>query len=899
VPEHKPLRMVSSCVQRALVCWALAATLALVAACTNAASGTPALPATSTSQPRPSATAPDTARASTPTPRPLTRETALEAVVQFAVDAKIANLTVLEAFTGGFSQEILSDNVKLTQTEYDTFLAAWQGMALNQERTLAAMRMLGLSTVSADSDDKPAGAAAPSHGVVDSARGFYEWMSGAGKRSRERIGQITSNMSEDERQELFNELKATAPESTGGAADATQFYQKLQRGELDTQASRIHNDLLLTSASSTTAGRYTELAQDKGLLTKDIVVAEGRDGLEKGAKFAVDASFAALEGPYPGLSKGKEYAEKTEKFLKQMETVYEDPGKTGQVVSDVVSEKAKEQFKKLLGKGASDKAKDDVDLFGKTVGAFVADALGSGPDADTEVRAAEGIGSVLVTAKDGAVTIALREGEGDGAEMVVFAPDDQNPAMELPAGDYSVRTFDEAGKELAKSKVTSEPGWEQVADAKNGSERMADAKVRASRTPTPRPSPTQVVPFEWVLSEVVINPENRPLRADQVDEFAGTFFDHKITDGVFTTTTVGKVFGNLRWDFVFTWKFDRPPARIKPDETFTLKVTGTRTGTYYNNGFTGSLFQFSGSRRTVQVGMDQGAGASAEATGEFTTPNVRVAQWTPGAFLWNCSACNLTWVYKPQDIPVAPVAAPPLRPVDAAAKQAKECVARSQFFRTVCQTLLEQEELFEKLNIVARLPASTCASPPNDSLRQQCALQAATDSGDSARCDALEPALRLICRVDLAETKGDIDLVAPFGDEGYTLLVVATGSLEALSRIKDGATHDHAVFLGLNAYLGDILTGEADKRVAPASFCSQIRGGWADETDYPEDDEGERNQCEQLLGMARAIQLDAPDECDLMKDRFVPSPFNTEEDIAEAVSECRLALEDYNLIASR
>ena len=125
-------------------------------------------------------------------------------------------------------------------------------------------------------------------GLFSSTKDFFTWISGSGERNRERITTIASNMNAAERSKLYNGLPDTYKNKANGEAD---FWQKLQKGDLDSSAGSIYNDFY-----HNTDTEFSDLAQDKGLTPQQIVVMEGAKGIETGANVAIDATSAVVPG---------------------------------------------------------------------------------------------------------------------------------------------------------------------------------------------------------------------------------------------------------------------------------------------------------------------------------------------------------------------------------------------------------------------------------------------------------------------------------------------------------------------------------------------------------------------------------------------------------------------------
>lgn len=144
-------------------------------------------------------------------------------------------------------------------------------------------------------------------GLFTSTKDFLVWVSGSGKRNRERIHTVASNMNATERTKLYNGLRKDWKEKASSEAD---FWNKLENGDYDSSAGQMYNDFYHNVDTD-----FPFLAQDKGLTPHKIVVNEGAKGIEAGGNLALDAASAVAPGFGTGMTVVK-VSDNVEKMVK-------------------------------------------------------------------------------------------------------------------------------------------------------------------------------------------------------------------------------------------------------------------------------------------------------------------------------------------------------------------------------------------------------------------------------------------------------------------------------------------------------------------------------------------------------------------------------------------------------
>ncbi len=164
----------------------------------------------------------------------------------------------------------------------------------------------------------------------------------------------------------------------------------------------------------------------------------------------------------------------------------------------------------------------------------------------------------------------------------------------------------------------------------------------------------------WTLTEVRPNPFNEPTYFEAV-ETPGWFSDPRY-DGKFLSITVedGSIkyhnhhmdWGSLCYDANFVADFDSPPASMAANEEIMLTATTSGSGEVtggYGCGWTGIGFEY----RTNRGSFSGDTYASTDlnfitdtAVATLKAPSGQAgSEMTVSAFLWNCGACLVDYVY--------------------------------------------------------------------------------------------------------------------------------------------------------------------------------------------------------------------------------------------------------------
>lgn len=219
-----------------------------------------------------------------------------ELFLEFAYRKQSIVMNFLNYTSDGFKKEPLKGVV--TKDEFEKFFFEIEEFNKNAPKYEQAITRIQYSNVLLDPTR-----ARTTNAITD----FFIWASGIGKRQRERAIIVASNLSAKERTKLYNGL---LPELKNKAKNETDFWNKLQKGELDTSAPRIYEGFYHNGETE-----FYEVAHEKGLTIGKIVVEEGTEGLEHGSAVIIDTASDLI----PGFSVGTTIvtvADNTEKMVK-------------------------------------------------------------------------------------------------------------------------------------------------------------------------------------------------------------------------------------------------------------------------------------------------------------------------------------------------------------------------------------------------------------------------------------------------------------------------------------------------------------------------------------------------------------------------------------------------------
>lgn len=176
----------------------------------------------------------------------------------------------------------------------------------------------------------------------------------------------------------------------------------------------------------------------------------------------------------------------------------------------------------------------------------------------------------------------------------------------------------------------------------------------------------------WVLDEIVINPEGHPtdfVVGETPDfyespRYDGTFERYELSDTAMVHRSRRVDRGEERWNMTTQISMTGPPEVLVAGDEVTVAATAVATGSAgVWNPFDQFEFRSAGvglsGERFMAVGLNPAHyPPTAAVSPTFTVP----APWSDEAeiriagLLWNCAACSVEWVYRPDTRPSAPPA---------------------------------------------------------------------------------------------------------------------------------------------------------------------------------------------------------------------------------------------------
>ena len=153
-------------------------------------------------------------------------------------------------------------------------------------------------------------------GLISSMYDFFTTGSQVGKNNRDRILLIASNMTQTDRDALYNKLGG---EFNGQFSNSDDFWIRLQNGELDKVASNIYRDFYDEDGGINNS--FGDLARDKNLTPGKIIVKDGSMLIEKGGTVIVEVVKTVV----PALGAGIDAAETGKKWYEKGKKMVDKP----------------------------------------------------------------------------------------------------------------------------------------------------------------------------------------------------------------------------------------------------------------------------------------------------------------------------------------------------------------------------------------------------------------------------------------------------------------------------------------------------------------------------------------------------------------------------------------------
>jgi hypothetical protein len=292
-------------------------------------------------------------------------------------------------------------------------------------------------------------------GIFGSLFDFFSEGAKTGERNRDRILLVVSNMSPEERNNLFHDQLRSKWKNE--FLDENDFWTKLQNGDLDDRTGSIYNDFYDNSDLN---NRFVSLANDRNLSPGNIFVKEGANLTEKGMDVVIEATKIATP-----LGKGMDMVDEGKKWWEKAEKAVDKP-------LELIGDEIKERVAgKVAGMVDIDGAVNASGLGEKTATAVkILSDISFGTD-DTQELYEKAIdwGVAKITSPDKSITpdviVAENKNKGSSFPDLIFGVGNYvNRAgemlMSLPAGNWDVTAVDKNGQNEDQPRVIITAGQE-------------------------------------------------------------------------------------------------------------------------------------------------------------------------------------------------------------------------------------------------------------------------------------------------------------------------------------------------------------------------------------------------------------------------------------------------------
>lgn len=394
-----------------------------------------------------------------------------------------------------------------------------------------------LENLSSDALGKPA----VSLSIFGALKSFF----GAGKEvnvnNRKRLLLIASNMNQTDRDQLYEELVIDNWKNEIGTA--SDFWTKLQNGDLDDKASTLYKNFY--DGSNALLNPFTGLANDKNLTPGQMLAKDGIDLCNKGFDVVLETGKIVVPGLGEAtdlLEAGKDFSEKAQKMVDKPLDAIADEIKSRAAQKIVGMTSVGEVFNSE-GVGTYVKILAETTLGSDDPQELVEDAIDKGID----------YGIARISSSDASVTtdvaIAKNQQPGPGLpEFIIgvgtYAQQANEFLLKLPAGNWDITTRENTGQK--GSTVTTTVSTQQAI--------IVDVVADTSSTPndsTGTPTDTTVVkdPETLLLEEVLDSLNMRPYITQRItlrlmdysDEYSinGGRWDYEIQNNAYYGFTPG------------------------------------------------------------------------------------------------------------------------------------------------------------------------------------------------------------------------------------------------------------------------------------------------------------------------------------------------------------------------
>jgi hypothetical protein len=343
---------------------------------------------------------------------------------------------VIKAFTNDYNNSFLEKD--LTYEQIDAVFVALYKPLQYEEDVLAAIDVIENESGSIFFQQK-LNKSNSYLGIGSAMKDFFTWASGSGKRSRNRILTVASNMPESERKKLYDNLR---PEWKKDIDSEKDFWEKMENGDLDNKAPQMYNDFYHDAESD-----FPYIAQDKDLTIQKIVVKEGAEGISKGAAVVIETTKLVS----PGLGEGMDMAEKGLEYVEKAEKAYKNPK---EFIKDEIKGKIAEKIGGFVDVDGAIEATGLGDDAGTALKTLLDAALGSDDPADWVKETMDwGIAKIVDSDKDGKkADIAIAENQDKDAQTQIIigvgseeVEGNSEITMGLPSGIWNIKVADIEG----------------------------------------------------------------------------------------------------------------------------------------------------------------------------------------------------------------------------------------------------------------------------------------------------------------------------------------------------------------------------------------------------------------------------------------------------------------------
>lgn len=364
---------------------------------------------------------------------------AYETIVEANAVKQAAMYDAIDALSNHYTQKLFTSD--LTYKQADAMLAAFADAAAYAKDVDKALEVIE-GTKKKSTLYHNESRLKSTMGIGSALRGFYNWVSGAGERSRERILTVASNLPPNERTQLYNSLR---DEWKSQASSESKFWEKLENGDFDNQAPQMYNDFYHDAETT-----FPDLAQEQGLSIQKIVTREGAEGIEAGAQVIIETTKLATP-----LGEGMDMVEKAKEMADKAELIVTDP--KGAVVEEIKSQVASRLGEFVDVDGLIDEAELGEET-GKAIKILLDASLGS-EDPEDWIKDAIDWGATKVMDGDekgdlADIVVAENKNENtDGQPAVVIGVNppaennEENTGIDLvlPGGDWEIDVIDVDG----------------------------------------------------------------------------------------------------------------------------------------------------------------------------------------------------------------------------------------------------------------------------------------------------------------------------------------------------------------------------------------------------------------------------------------------------------------------